>query len=247
MFVSYIDLSNQSSSSLNQQKPHLFLTAKPFPHTYQNIQETTSQLPYSAALVTTTRVQHSLASSSSLQHPPLAALPPLPPSPLDHLTVTHHPDHLTAATNHHPDHLSAAATHHPDHLIAAATHQLLPLDLGAANHPMDHLQLRPMDPGASHQLQPMDPGASHQLLPMDSGAAALYPDAEFPLPPGWSVDFTMRGRKYYVDHNTKTTHWSHPLEKEGLPTGWERIESPDNGVYYVKCVYLLFWGLNLRN
>jgi scaffold protein salvador len=44
----------------------------------------------------------------------------------------------------------------------------------------------------------------------------------------------MRGRKYYIDHNTKTTHWSHPLEKEGLPTGWERIESHEFGVYYVK-------------
>ena len=57
---------------------------------------------------------------------------------------------------------------------------------------------------------------------------------ELPLPPGWSVDYTLRGRKYYIDHNTKTTHWSHPLEKEGLPTGWERIESPEYGVYYVK-------------
>lgn len=56
---------------------------------------------------------------------------------------------------------------------------------------------------------------------------------ELPLPPGWTVDFTLRGRKYYIDHNTKTTHWSHPLEKEGLPTGWERIESPEYGVYYV--------------
>ena len=42
---------------------------------------------------------------------------------------------------------------------------------------------------------------------------------EMPLPPGWSIDFTLRGRKYYIDHNTQTTHWSHPLEKEGLPTG----------------------------
>ena len=63
---------------------------------------------------------------------------------------------------------------------------------------------------------------------------------ELPLPPGWSVDFTLRGRKYYIDHNTKTTHWSHPLEKEGLPTGWERIESPEYGVYYVKWVFILF-------
>ncbi|GAB6026303.1 hypothetical protein CHUAL_012509 [Chamberlinius hualienensis] len=69
----------------------------------------------------------------------------------------------------------------------------------------------------------------------ESSVSGSYPvqQEELPLPPGWSVDFTMRGRKYYIDHNTKTTHWSHPLEKEGLPTGWERIESPDYGVYYV--------------
>jgi len=59
---------------------------------------------------------------------------------------------------------------------------------------------------------------------------------ELPLPPGWSADLTLRGRKYYIDHNTKTTHWSHPFEKEGLPTGWERIESPEYGIYYVNHV-----------
>lgn len=57
---------------------------------------------------------------------------------------------------------------------------------------------------------------------------------ELPLPPGWSADFTMRGRKYFIDHNTKTTHWSHPLATEGLPTGWERIQDPFHGTYYVK-------------
>jgi len=58
-------------------------------------------------------------------------------------------------------------------------------------------------------------------------------DQELPLPLGWSIGYTMRGRKYFIDHTTKTTHWSHPLEKEGLPTGWERIDSPDFGTYYV--------------
>ncbi|XP_052058330.1 uncharacterized protein LOC127698730 isoform X1 [Mytilus californianus] len=53
------------------------------------------------------------------------------------------------------------------------------------------------------------------------------------LPHGWTIDWTVRGRKYYIDHNTHTTHWSHPLEKESLPTGWERIESKEFGVYYV--------------
>lgn len=56
---------------------------------------------------------------------------------------------------------------------------------------------------------------------------------EAALPPGWTVDWTIRGRKYYIDHNTNTTHWSHPLEREGLPPGWERVESAEFGVYYV--------------
>ncbi|GLV40182.1 salvador [Carabus blaptoides fortunei] len=55
---------------------------------------------------------------------------------------------------------------------------------------------------------------------------------ELPLPLGWSVDYTLRGRKYYMDHNTKTTHWSHPLERECLPTGWQCIDSPQYGIYY---------------
>ena len=57
---------------------------------------------------------------------------------------------------------------------------------------------------------------------------------ELPLPPGWSVGFTLRGRRYYIDHNTKTTHWSHPLAVEGLPTNWERIDSAEYGTYYIK-------------
>ncbi|PVD32297.1 hypothetical protein C0Q70_07730 [Pomacea canaliculata] len=62
--------------------------------------------------------------------------------------------------------------------------------------------------------------------------AGGYTSDELPLPPGWSVDWTMGGRKYYIDHNTQATHWSHPFEKESLPSGWERIESKEHGVYY---------------
>ena len=59
-------------------------------------------------------------------------------------------------------------------------------------------------------------------------------EVELALPPGWSVDWTVRGRKYYIDHNSQTTHWSHPLEQESLPFGWEKIESAEHGCYYVK-------------
>lgn len=74
-------------------------------------------------------------------------------------------------------------------------------------------------------------GGSQQRLTTPTKSAE-----ELPLPPGWTVDYTMRGRRYYIDHNTKTTHWSHPYEKEGLPTGWERVDSPDHGIYYVNHV-----------
>ncbi|XP_070605208.1 protein salvador homolog 1 isoform X1 [Erythrolamprus reginae] len=65
------------------------------------------------------------------------------------------------------------------------------------------------------------------------GNLTNHSSEDLPLPPGWSVDWTLRGRKYYIDHNTNTTHWSHPFEREGLPPGWERVESAEFGVYYV--------------
>uniref|UniRef100_A0A1L8DAQ6 Protein salvador log 1 n=2 Tax=Nyssomyia neivai TaxID=330878 RepID=A0A1L8DAQ6_9DIPT len=71
----------------------------------------------------------------------------------------------------------------------------------------------------------------HNILTQVSQQQQL--EDELPLPPGWSVHNTLRGRKYYFDHNAQTTHWSHPLEREGLPIGWQRIESPQYGIYYV--------------
>ncbi|XP_047119064.1 scaffold protein salvador [Schistocerca piceifrons] len=100
-----------------------------------------------------------------------------------------------------------------------------------------HVSIHPLHtPRQSHQSFHNAPAHSspHQQAQGDQNSSqAIDQTEELPLPPGWSVDYTMRGRKYYIDHNTKTTHWSHPLEKEGLPTGWERIESPEYGVYYV--------------
>lgn len=80
--------------------------------------------------------------------------------------------------------------------------------------------------------------AAHQSAAsaINAPAGGAIVEEEMPLPPGWSVDHTLRGRKYYIDHNAKTTHWSHPLEREGLPVGWQRIESPQFGIYYVKYV-----------
>ncbi|KAJ8600166.1 hypothetical protein CTAYLR_001931 [Chrysophaeum taylorii] len=35
-----------------------------------------------------------------------------------------------------------------------------------------------------------------------------------PLPTGWEVFYTVEGRAYYVDHNTRTTHWEPPAPVE---------------------------------
>ena len=53
------------------------------------------------------------------------------------------------------------------------------------------------------------------------------------LPGGWDVAFTDDGQKYFVDHNTNTTHWNHPLESECLPPGWQKVTSSQHGSYYV--------------
>ncbi|XP_063282886.1 membrane-associated guanylate kinase, WW and PDZ domain-containing protein 1 isoform X4 [Pelobates fuscus] len=79
-----------------------------------------------------------------------------------------------------------------------------------------------------------------------------------PLPANWEMAYTENGEVYFIDHNTKTTSWldprclnkqQKPLEEceddeEGihteeldseieLPAGWEKIEDPVYGIYYV--------------
>ncbi|MEE6502573.1 hypothetical protein FKM82_004556 [Ascaphus truei] len=89
-----------------------------------------------------------------------------------------------------------------------------------------------------------------QYLPPEEESLGL-------LPENWEMAFTENGEVYFIDHNTKTTSWldprclnkqQKPLEEceddEGvhteeldseleLPTGWEKIEDPVYGVYYV--------------
>lgn len=74
------------------------------------------------------------------------------------------------------------------------------------------------------------------LSDVNTGEPLEAMDSSHQLPPGWTIDWTFNGRKYYIDHNTKTTHWSHPMAKECLPPGWERIESKEKGVFYVNQV-----------
>jgi len=65
--------------------------------------------------------------------------------------------------------------------------------------------------------------------PAAASTAAAAP-AEEPLPPGWEMRYDQYGRRYYVDHNTRSTTWERP---QPLPTGWEMRRDPRGRVYYV--------------
>ncbi|XP_048864668.1 membrane-associated guanylate kinase, WW and PDZ domain-containing protein 2a isoform X3 [Brienomyrus brachyistius] len=77
-----------------------------------------------------------------------------------------------------------------------------------------------------------------------------------PLPDNWEMAYTEKGEVYFIDHNTKTTSWLDPrLAKKAkppeecredadsmvtfcgkwqeLPYGWEKIDDPMYGSYYV--------------
>jgi len=50
------------------------------------------------------------------------------------------------------------------------------------------------------------------------------------LPSGWEAKQERNGRVFYVDHNTRTTHWKPPPQ---LPAGWEQKRTRDGRTFYV--------------
>lgn len=66
-----------------------------------------------------------------------------------------------------------------------------------------------------------------------------------PLPSNWEMAYTEKGEVYFIDHNTGTSHWLDPrlsrvqkmsleeCDDNELPFGWERIEDPHYGTYYI--------------
>jgi len=53
---------------------------------------------------------------------------------------------------------------------------------------------------------------------------------EEPLPAGWEMRYDVYGRRYYVDHNSRSTSWERP---QPLPPGWEIRRDPRGRIYYV--------------
>ncbi|TKS90742.1 Semaphorin-3C Precursor [Collichthys lucidus] len=69
-----------------------------------------------------------------------------------------------------------------------------------------------------------------------------------PLPDNWEMAYTEKGEVYFIDHNTKTTSWLDPrlakkakppeeCKEDELPYGWEKIDDPIYGSYYVDSVF----------
>uniref|UniRef100_A0A5S6R650 Membrane-associated guanylate kinase, WW and PDZ domain-containing protein 2 n=1 Tax=Trichuris muris TaxID=70415 RepID=A0A5S6R650_TRIMR len=110
---------------------------------------------------------------------------------------------------------------------------------------------------------PTMPSLTRETLPGSSVPATHVGDGSLmvadelgPLPPNWEVGYTDIGEKYFIDHNTGTTHWTDPrvvpaavmdVDRKGaiesaqpsgnadgdLPFGWEVVDDPQYGVYYV--------------
>ncbi|XP_076800169.1 uncharacterized protein LOC143445154 isoform X2 [Clavelina lepadiformis] len=88
-------------------------------------------------------------------------------------------------------------------------------------------------PSQEHQEHPV---VKYQISQSTENAKSSGIEDDASLPPGWSVDWTINGHNYYIDHNTNTTHWTHPLNNDSLPPGWERVTSSKYGTYYVNHV-----------
>ncbi|KAH0955911.1 hypothetical protein HN011_007261 [Eciton burchellii] len=86
-------------------------------------------------------------------------------------------------------------------------------------------------PQASLPNQPMSVAGQSTAQPNPS--VLLTEDvnhSEEPLPPGWEMRYDLYGRRYYVDHNTRSTSWERP---QPLPPGWEERRDPRGRIYYV--------------
>lgn len=78
----------------------------------------------------------------------------------------------------------------------------------------------------NQQQGPVVVGPDGQPIP--NGEIAAEDDE--PLPALWERRTDPYGRRYYVDHNTRSTYWEKPSP---LPPGWEIRRDPRGRVYYV--------------
>ncbi|XP_047208640.1 membrane-associated guanylate kinase, WW and PDZ domain-containing protein 2 isoform X5 [Girardinichthys multiradiatus] len=94
------------------------------------------------------------------------------------------------------------------------------------------------EPPTEGEEAPTSPTKSPSKVPdVDEEELGLLPD-------NWEMAYTEKGEVYFIDHNTKTTSWLDPrlakkakppeeCREDELPYGWEKIDDPIYGSYYV--------------
>ena len=120
-------------------------------------------------------------------------------------------------------------------------------------------------PLAPRRHSDVDPSTiPHVSVPPEAAATRVTQTTQaVPLPPGWECGTDATGRRYYIDHNTRTTTWNRPPmpgaqpslaprptlaaallvsnaptpasrpEANPLPLGWEERFTPEGRPYYV--------------
>ncbi|OXA62079.1 E3 ubiquitin-protein ligase Su(dx) [Folsomia candida] len=69
------------------------------------------------------------------------------------------------------------------------------------------------------------------IRPIRPPRPTTRPPVEQTLPPGWEVRYDQFGRRYYVDHTTRSTTWERP--GDDLPSGWEMRRDPRGRCYFL--------------
>ncbi|XP_058452659.1 E3 ubiquitin-protein ligase Su(dx) [Malaya genurostris] len=82
---------------------------------------------------------------------------------------------------------------------------------------------------AAGAMVPIGGSLTDQQMMLQAAAQQHQVDDE-PLPAGWEMRVDKYGRRYYVDHNTRSTYWEKP---QPLPAGWEMRRDARGRVYYV--------------
>uniref|UniRef100_A0A8C6W0J5 Membrane-associated guanylate kinase, WW and PDZ domain-containing protein 1 n=1 Tax=Nothobranchius furzeri TaxID=105023 RepID=A0A8C6W0J5_NOTFU len=141
-------------------------------------------------------------------------------------------------------------------LSDAGSHQSTPKRTKSYND-MQNVRVVPADDDDDDQATEMNNSFTGEGIQTLAEPQVSPDDPLGPLPENWEMAYTENGELYFIDHNTKTTSWLDPRCRDKafrpleecdddvtemmlcalcvleLPPGWERIDDPVYGVYYV--------------
>ncbi|KAH6911411.1 ubiquitin-protein ligase [Coprinopsis sp. MPI-PUGE-AT-0042] len=144
------------------------------------------------------------------------AQPPFASHSNTHLQTDHLQPNTTPMTS--PMNLSRPSTASEDSRPHLSTAQGPP----TLHHSTSHSHLGPNQPAQRMEMPrpvTMSAGTPQRLVDDEQGN---------PLAPGWERRYDAQGRVYYVDHNTRTTHWYRPTQagQASRPTSQPPLQAP---------------------